>query len=87
MLSIVQCDLSKITRLPLSHNRQLLSRLGLSPSTSKTLSKEGLREILMLPIPMILPFLLSPKVTNPSSFYDRLVKNDLSPVICLENQL
>ena len=45
-------------------------------------------QILMLPIPMMVPLESSPKVTvSPSTYLDRVAKLLMSHVICLEQPL
>ncbi|KAE9594097.1 hypothetical protein Lalb_Chr18g0050161 [Lupinus albus] len=64
----------------------MLRRLCFKPSTYKTFSIVTCGGLPILPIPKILPLLLSPYVTNPS--FGRIKLNfDLSPVICLEQPL
>ena len=65
--SIMQALDSNLTIYPLSHNWLILKRLYFKPSTNKTSSIKKLDLLPMVPLPMILPLLLSPKVTYPSS--------------------
>ena len=71
----------------MSHSWLMLSRLCFSPSTYKT---SWISKILLSPIkplPRILPLLLSPYVTCPSSLKMMFTNLDLSPVMCFEQPL
>ena len=65
----------------------MLKNLYLSPLTSITFSIEVEEFLPTLPIPMILPLLLSPKVTNPPSLGVKEVNYASSSVICLDYPL
>ena len=85
--SMMQALDSNLIIYPLSHNWLMLKRLCFKPSTNKTSSIKKLDLLPMVPLPMILPLLLSPKVTYPSSMLVSLENWDGSPVICLEHPL
>ncbi|KAM7506732.1 hypothetical protein LguiA_017185 [Lonicera macranthoides] len=64
----------------------MLSKLCFKPSTNRTLSIQ-VECLPTLPIPMILPLALSPKVTFPPFLGIRLKKLFFSPVMCFEQPL
>jgi len=77
----------KITSNPLSHNWLMLSRLCFKPCTYWTfyiLAELGLP---IIPLPLILSLSLFPNVTSPPSFFSKVRKQSLSPVMCLEQPL
>ena len=76
-----------VTLFPLSQNWEMLSKLCFKPLTRYTLSMEWVGDLPILPIPTILPFLLSPNVTLPLLRAVSERNFDLSPVICLEQPL
>ena len=76
-----------ITLYPLLHNWLMLSKLCFKPSTKRTSSTMKEDTLPILPIPMILPFELSPNVTFLPSFGERVVNLFLSPIMCLEHPL
>ena len=65
----------------------MLSKLCFKPLTNKTFSMYLEGVIPMLPIPMIFPLPLSPKVTIPPSLASSVMNCDSSPVMCLEHPL
>ena len=71
----------------LSHSWLVLKKFCLSPLTGNMFSIEIEEFLLILPILMIFPLPLSPKVTNPPSFGLRDVNWVSSPVMCLEHPL
>jgi len=85
---ILQAESSKITLKPQSQSWLILKRSCLRPSTKTTFSINRDEPTLMLPIPIMLPFESSPKVTvSPSWYLDRVAKLLMSQVMCLEQTL
>src|SRR3954463_226599 len=61
------------------------NKLRANPSTSRTLVIEGELPMLIVPEPMILPFLFTPNLTSPADLSTRSWNIDLFPVMCREH--
>src|SRR3954467_14192729 len=61
------------------------NKLRANPSTSRTLVIEGELPMLIVPEPMILPFLFTPNLTSPPDLSTRSWNIDLFPVMCREH--
>src|SRR3954467_14110677 len=61
------------------------NKLRANPSTSRTLVIEGELPMLIVPEPMILPFLFTPNLTSPADLSTRSWNVDLFPVMCREH--
>src|SRR3954468_1259801 len=61
------------------------NKLCVNPSTRSTLVMEGELPRLMVPEPMILPFLSPPNLTSPPGLSTRSWNVDLLPVMCREH--
>src|SRR4051812_43900156 len=61
------------------------NKLCVNPSTRSTLVMEGELPILMVPEPIILPFLSPPNLTSPPDLSTRSWNIDLLPVMCREH--
>src|SRR3954467_9750504 len=61
------------------------NKLRANPSTSRTLVIEGELPMLIVPEPMILPFLFTPNLTSAADLSTRSWNIDLFPVMCREH--
>ena len=76
-----------MTLLPLSQSWDMLKMLNFKPSTRYTFSKDLEESLPILPVPMILPTLLSPEVMLPYFFFLISLKRYAFPLMCREQQL